>query len=89
MFDKSNRYIHFLLDFVAVGFIRLFQIFQYSDISCPPSCVKEWRMRQHISKLMNSYILHDEPVLPVPSISRGAQLKDRATVRKCWHRQSR
>ena len=60
MFDKSNRYIYFLLDFVAVGFIRLFQIFQYSDISCPPSCVKEWRMRQHISKLMNSYILHDE-----------------------------
>ena len=60
MFDKSNRYIYFLLDFVAVGFIRLFQIFQYSDISCPSSCMKEWRIRQHISKLMNSYILHDE-----------------------------
>jgi len=38
------------------------------------------RIRQHISKLMNSYILHDEPVLPVPSISRRAQLKDRATT---------
>jgi len=31
MFDKSNRYIYFLLDFVAVGFIRLFQIFQYRN----------------------------------------------------------
>jgi hypothetical protein len=40
MFDKSNRYIYFLLDFVAVGFIRLFQIFQYSDTSACPEYIK-------------------------------------------------
>jgi hypothetical protein len=55
MFDKSNRYIYFLSDFVGVGFIRLFQIFQYSDISACPEYIKghelKGRMRQHISEL--------------------------------------
>jgi hypothetical protein len=40
MFDKSNRYIYFLLDFVAVGFIRLFQIFQYRNYFLLLGCVQ-------------------------------------------------